>query len=656
MFVTLRKMSLPLLIKELQEQAARRRTYLIRIAYVVLLGCSALSSIEQQLRSLTPLNVLGQGAFLLTALVNWQFWAIFLLLPGMTCGVLTAEKERNTLALLFLTRLGPWTIIMEKLLSRLFPMIMFLMCGLPVMAFTYSMGGLTLFSLFLAAYYLLLALWLTSCVAVMCSALNNTTVGAFIQTYFVFFAFVIGPHFLYFLLPSSILDHTLDAIFRLTDLSVDLRSFGPGFFFYQYGINTQILAQALSPATLFNSFNNPNAAMRTPWLPALCLGIPSLLSSIVCLYVARWALYRRAFVAPGNLLLKFQRGIDTIFFWAHRKVPFDVKLVREADSLPDTEPIAWREVSKRSLGQFRYLVRIMIPLMFPVIFVGTFMATSSANDWRSSPGLGLTPMVISLWAISLVLITITAANSIPLERTRQTWDVLRSVPLSGREILSQKLRGVRRLQWICSIPVISSIGLQTWWRYQLQSVSDHTPNFLWWEYLLGALVSVVIYSELVKWVSLWCGLTVRNSMRALLMSVLVVAGLTTLPELVLLVLTYVLSDTSSSDLYFFIYGLAGSMTPWIFITLNEAGELRHLFSIPLIPLLINVATQGGMLWLIHRHLMQRAEWYLGRIGVNAPPCNDRQTGLESSTEELLRSNPQQSGERNSNLVTPAGRV
>ena len=616
MLATLQRMSLPLLIKELQEQAARRRTYLIRIVYVLLLTCSMLSAIEYQLRTLTPLNVLGQGAFLLTELVRWQFWAIFLLLPGMTCGVLTTEKERNTLALLFLTRLGPWTIIMEKLLSRLFPMIMFLMCGLPVMAFTYSMGGLTLFSLFIAAYYLCLALWLIGCVAMMCSALNNSTVGAFIHTYLVLFAFTIAPHFLYFLLPPTILHNIVEAMIRSVDFS------GPPQqrvqpWFNQYGIHPYVLTHLLSPASLFTSFTSPTATLRTPWLPAFCFGIPSIFTSFVCLAVARWALYRRAFLAPSNFLLKFLRSIDKIFFWAHRKVPFDVKLVREADSLPDTEPIAWREVSKRSLGQFRYLVRIMIPLMFPVIFVGTFMATSSANDWRASPGVGLTPMVISLWSISLVLITITAANSIPLERTRQTWDVLRSVPLTGHEILSQKLRGVRRLQWICSIPVISAVGLQTWWKFQLQSVSTQFPHYLWWEYLIGALASIVIYSELVKWVSLWCGLIVRNSMRAVLMSVLAIVGLTTLPELGLFIFTYVLSDTSSSDLYFVINGLAGSMTPWGFVPLNEAGELRHLFNIPLVPPLINAATQGGMLWLIHRHIMHRADWYLGRIGIPA---------------------------------------
>ena len=133
-------------------------------------------------------------------------------------------------------------------------------------------------------------------------------------------------------------------------------------------------------------------------------------------------------------------------------------------------------------------------------------------------------------------------------------------------------------------------------------------------------------------------------MRAVLMSVLAIAGLTTLPELGLFIFTYLLSDTSSSDLHFFIYGLAGSMTPWGFVPLNEAGELRHLFSIPLVPLLINAVTQGGMLWLIHRHIMHRADWYLGRIGVPGAARIAHLAELESSAGGPSHTVPQLTAE------------
>ncbi len=631
MFSLLRRMSLPLLLKELLEQAARPRTYWIRITYVVLLSYFALSSIALQLRSVSPLNVLGQGTPILISLVNWQFWAIFLLLPGMTCGVLTTEKERNTLALLFLTRLGPWTIIMEKLLSRLFPMFMFLMCGLPVMAFTYSLGGLTFFQLFIGAYFLLLGMLLTGCVAVMCSALCNSTLGAFIQTYVVLI----------------VLGYAL-----------------PGLSYLFFDGLDDVFPFVLTPAALFRQFVDRWAgAGGVVWIVTICFGIPSFVASLCCLGVARWALYRRAFVAPSNPLLKVFRGIDKIFFWANRKVAFDVKLVRESDSLPDDEPIAWREVSKRSLGQFRYLVRIMIPLMFPVLFVGAIVATSTANDFRGGAATGLTGMICFLWIVSLVLIMITAANTIPLERTRQTWDVLRSTPMTGPEILTQKLRGVRRLQWVCSIPVFSAIGLQTWLRYQLHTFNQSNggasygradSEFLWWEYLAGAVGCVVIYSELAKWLSLWCGLVFRNSMRAILMSVLMIGAASVLPQLPLVLAVYFLMDPLLVDFVSLIMGILRSASPWYFTAMNEMGDLRTLISIPLMPALINLSIHGGMLWLLHRHLMRRAEWYLERIGTSGAVRSDSSNAFDSATQLNFDSvSTQEIGTSDSEIVSVA---
>lgn len=620
---------LPLFTKELLEQAARRRTYLIRVIYVALLCYLAMGSLATQLLVTNALNALGQGLPVLTSLVGWEFTGIYLFLPAMACGVFTVEKERNTLALLFLTRLGPWTLITEKLLSRLFPMLMFLCSGLPVIAFTYAMGGLTSFQIFCSAWFLLLATFQVACAAVMCSALSYSTARAFLQTYFVIFLLGILPNMVVAFVPSQLL-----AILTEVLMFGAWSQTNPGAQLWQYGLHPYVLTQVLAPTGLFTTFVGQSGfvvAVLPAWRPAIILGIPTILSGLFCLLVARWALYRRAFITPSNPLLSFFRGLDKIFSWANRKVAFDVKLVREADTLPGNDPIAWREVSKRSLGQFRYLVRIMIPMMFPVIFVGTFMASLSANDWRSNgPNVGLTPLVIFLWVVSLVLIAVTAANTVPLERMRQTWDVLRSMPMQGRDILRQKLRGVRRLQWVCSIPVVAAIGLQAWWRYQLlvTGLTNQQPgvrfpddHYLWWEYVFGAVLSVWIYSEMVKWTALWCGLMIRNSMRAILTSVpavLILSGGPTLIVFVGLMSVFVQYDRILYDEQTMTFIRSIVMTvPVAFVIFNETMDLRAISQLPLVPALINLCWQGTILFLLRRHILNRAEWYLGRINGRA---------------------------------------
>src|SRR5438874_2340890 len=108
--------SLPLLEKELIEQAARKRTYLVRGGYACLLFFVAFLIFYEELRAgaTSPLAVLGRGRDMFTALVFIQFAGVYLFMPAITCGVLTQEKERDSLQLLLITRLGPWTILFEK--------------------------------------------------------------------------------------------------------------------------------------------------------------------------------------------------------------------------------------------------------------------------------------------------------------------------------------------------------------------------------------------------------------------------------------------------------------------------------------------------------------------------------------------------------------
>src|SRR5262249_152327 len=120
---------LPLLSKELIEQAARKRTYVIRVLYAALLFLSAFVLFFDILSvgAASPLGVLGRGREMFEVLVRLQFGGVYLFMPAITCGVVTLEKERASLPLLFLTRLGAWTIVLEKLLSRVVPMLGFLL-------------------------------------------------------------------------------------------------------------------------------------------------------------------------------------------------------------------------------------------------------------------------------------------------------------------------------------------------------------------------------------------------------------------------------------------------------------------------------------------------------------------------------------------------
>ena len=188
---------LPLLAKELTEQAARKRTYVIRVVYAAILFLMASLFFYQTLQFATssPLAVLGHGKNMFATLVGMQFAGIYLFMPAMTCSVLTQEKERASLQLLFLTRLGPWTILFEKLLGRLVPMGGFVLLSLPLLGFAYTLGGVSREMLWKGAWMLFLASIQMGTLAIMCSAFFRTTVGAFMASYVIAFLMFFGPYF-----------------------------------------------------------------------------------------------------------------------------------------------------------------------------------------------------------------------------------------------------------------------------------------------------------------------------------------------------------------------------------------------------------------------------------------------------------------------------
>ncbi len=238
---------------------------------------------------------------------------ILLFLPAITCGAIAGEKERNTLAILLTTRLSPFTIVLEKLASRLVVVFMLLLLSLPLLAVAYSMGGISLPDLLRRVRDLAELSFFVASLSLMCSAWCGSTISAFFMSYFVAGVLILGS--------AGVLGYSLV------------------FHFGQPGPFAGSGGDLACPGFVFCSF-------------------------------ATRCLISRAFVTPRNFILAFFRGLDGLFTRMNVVVG-NVVLVREKALLPEDKPIAWARDGKKIFGNRpRYLVRVLVAIRaadgFPV--------------------------------------------------------------------------------------------------------------------------------------------------------------------------------------------------------------------------------------------------------------------------------------------------
>lgn len=550
---------LPLLAKELNEQAAQRRTYVVRFVYAGILFTAACGMFYGSFLqgSGGSAGGLGQGRQMFEQLVGLQFWTIYLFLPAISCGCLSIEKERNTLGLLLITTLSPWQIILQKLLGRLVPMLTFVLLSFPLMAIAYSFGGITADYLWSGIVLLVLTCVEAAALSVMCSAWYPTTVEAFIGNYVLFL---------------------------------------PLFFTLRAGWGPWLFNQASDA-----SFSQ---TLRSLWFPVALTGC------FLC--AARRFVETRAFVPPRNVLLGLFQRLDRFFNNAN-SLTGGIVLVKDGDPLPGVEPVAWRETTKKSLGTFRYLFRVLVMLELPLVVV----CSSMSIRMPGGPDINIVSRFLYvLWVLASAMIVVHAGSVMAAERTRQSLDVLLATPLRGDQILMQKLQGVRRLIRVLLVPFLTVFAFEFWW---------FQGNEYRWTYLLLSLVSVGVYLPLLAWLALWIGLQVRSQMKAVLGTIALVAGWLLLPRVV----REIYADMAGSGVPLLFEGLLGLNPAEQIVAIEDLNTTALLAStksrqqgyLPFVILSgINFSLYSLLWYVVRRRCLGNADSLLGRL---APPAIPR---------------------------------
>ncbi len=417
MLVTVRRLPGPVFDKELRVASRRRRSYLLRCAYVLLLTLyiamvwiSAVSFARSGAMSRAQMQV---AAYTITRGIVWfQFIGVQLVMLILMSTSISEEVYSRTLCVLMTTPLSSRQVVMNKFFSRLFQVLLLVAVSLPLLALVRVLGGI-------AWSYLVMSLCVTAATMI------------FVGSVSLFFSVLCRRAHVAVL--ASVLSIALAFVLVPVLLGMPLRTFWR---------NPKRLA-LVNPYLLLAYYPNLGATVRGTavvgmWETIVCcllllLGSGVLLGCSVWL-VERVAL-RRAMGEPVLLdRLRQRRFRDTARGQGSQSRPRRIRRVVGP-------PMIWKELICTFSGRQKFAARMVLGvevLLILIVFLFPAMVTRVPYEVL---------LRVYVWAflgLGVLITMIVSAGVMSGERESRAWPVLLLTPLTNQEILLGKFVGVLR--------------------------------------------------------------------------------------------------------------------------------------------------------------------------------------------------------------------
>jgi len=130
--------------------------------------------------------------YLYMVLTAFQNIIVAIIVPSLTAGSISGERERQTLDLMLLTKMSTLSIVIGKLMSSLLTVLLMIVASLPVFAIVFYYGGVSLFNLFGMVGFTLLFAAMVGSISIFFSTITKKTVVSTVWTYIVLLAMTLG--------------------------------------------------------------------------------------------------------------------------------------------------------------------------------------------------------------------------------------------------------------------------------------------------------------------------------------------------------------------------------------------------------------------------------------------------------------------------------
>lgn len=123
-----------------------------------------------------------------------EFAMFMLLIPAVTAGSISGEKERKTLDLLLTSRMSTLSIVLGKLRASLNLVRILAISSLPVLSLVFIFGGIRIRDLLLAICALLITGFFVGSVGILCSTVSRKTTTATVLAYGSMIVLIFGTY------------------------------------------------------------------------------------------------------------------------------------------------------------------------------------------------------------------------------------------------------------------------------------------------------------------------------------------------------------------------------------------------------------------------------------------------------------------------------
>ena len=409
----------PIFDKELRVSSRRRRSYVLRCAYIavlcvfILFAWYNIAGARRSSSSVYQVSRFSQvGRTVITSIVWFQFVVAQLIAVVMLSSSVSDEIRAGTLAVLMTTPIRSFEIVVGKLLSRLLQLILLLAISLPLLAIVRVFGGVTW-------TYVISSVCITLTAAVLAGALSlwlsldyrhaHTVIVVTVLFYLVIFG-------------------ALPGLFNILAVA--------GFFIFSRDVTQSILALTCP----FWAFAATNAKFlfqsSVPgffsW-PLHCLVTLVLAASVLALSIRR---VRRA--ALGEAFERTAKPPSRRT--SKRKARTYTGRVRCQPIRPITgPPIVWKEMHTAILGRGKEK-NAMLALFVGAFVVSAILILSTGIMGRVNVASRIVPYLLmsGLYLVVMIRLAVFSAGSVTAEKEARTWPLLLTTPLADSEIVRGK--------------------------------------------------------------------------------------------------------------------------------------------------------------------------------------------------------------------------